>query len=77
MTVVAEAKHETGLYHQLKNKIDSMTASVGVIGLGYVGLPFLVEKAKVGLSVFGFDRCQNLINSLVNKKSYIDDPYSY
>ena len=28
---------------------------VGVVGLGYVGLPFAVEKGKVGFSVIGFD----------------------
>ena len=35
----------------LENKIKSKNAIIGVIGLGYVGLPFAVEKGKVGLQV--------------------------
>jgi UDP-N-acetyl-D-glucosamine dehydrogenase len=40
---------------ELKKKIESHTARVGVIGLGYVGLPLAVEKGKVGFPVLGFD----------------------
>ena len=39
----------------LRAKISARTAHVAVIGLGYVGLPFAVEKAKVGFPVLGFD----------------------
>jgi transposase, IS5 family len=39
--------------NQLKSKILDRTAVVGVVGLGYVGLPFAVEKAKVGFKVIG------------------------
>ncbi|NLM20150.1 MAG: nucleotide sugar dehydrogenase [Peptococcaceae bacterium] len=39
----------------LKKKIEDHTALIGVIGLGYVGLPLAVEKAKVGFKVLGFD----------------------
>ena len=45
---------ETGI--QLRDKIATRTARVGVVGMGYVGLPFSVEKAQVGFSVFGIDR---------------------
>ena len=37
----------------LQTKILDRTAIVGVVGLGYVGLPFAVEKAKVGFQVIG------------------------
>jgi nucleotide sugar dehydrogenase len=41
---------------QLLQKIQDRTAMVGVVGLGYVGLPFAVEKAKVGFHVVGIDQ---------------------
>ena len=40
----------------LKEKITNRTAIVGVVGLGYVGLPFAVEKAKVGFRVIGVEQ---------------------
>ena len=40
----------------LSEKISSKTAIVGVVGLGYVGLPLVVEKAKVGFKVLGIDQ---------------------
>ena len=39
----------------LKQKIEEHSAQIGVIGLGYVGLPLAVEKGKVGFPVLGFD----------------------
>lgn len=46
---------EDVLAQALKEKIVSHTATVGVIGLGYVGLPLAVEKGKVGFKVIGFE----------------------
>ena len=43
------------LMSTLLEKIKSKVAKVGVIGLGYVGLPLAVEKAKAGFCVLGFD----------------------
>ena len=40
----------------LKTKILKRTALVGVVGLGYVGLPFAIEKAKVGFRVIGIEQ---------------------
>ena len=40
---------------QLLSKIKNKTAVLGVIGLGYVGLPLAVEKAKAGYKTIGFD----------------------
>lgn len=61
------------MYHSLLEKIDNKTAVIGVVGLGYVGLPLAVEKALAGYKVIGFDiqesRC-DLVNQGVN---YIGD----
>ena len=41
---------------ELVRKIEDRTARIGVVGLGYVGLPFAVEKAKVGFRVIGIEQ---------------------
>ncbi len=57
----------------LLQKIEEKTAVIGVVGLGYVGLPLAVEKAKAGFKVIGFDILQNRVD-LVNKGiNYIGD----
>jgi UDP-N-acetyl-D-glucosamine dehydrogenase len=58
---------------QLLEKIRTKNIKVGVIGLGYVGLPFLVEKAKVGLQVVGIDQNQERVDKLSQGENYIDD----
>lgn len=58
---------------QLLKKIHSKTIKVGVIGLGYVGLPFLVEKAKVGLHVVGIDQNLERVKKVAKGENYIDD----
>jgi UDP-N-acetyl-D-glucosamine dehydrogenase len=57
----------------LRHKIQNKTAIIGVIGLGYVGLPFAVEKGKVGFKVIGIE--QNHLRALqVNQAgNYIPD----
>ena len=40
---------------QLLKKIEEKSITVGVVGLGYVGLPLAVEKAKAGFKTIGFD----------------------
>jgi UDP-N-acetyl-D-glucosamine dehydrogenase len=63
----------TSILPELQEKILTRTALVGVVGLGYVGLPFAVEKAKVGFHVIGIE--QNPIRSArVNRSdNYISD----
>jgi len=46
---------------------------VGVIGLGYVGLPLAMEMAKGGFTVHGIDLDGRKVDSLKNGKSYIQD----
>lgn len=57
----------------LIDRIESHTAVVGVVGLGYVGLPFAVEKAKVGLKVVGIDRSQSRVGKVNAGENYIKD----
>ena len=55
----------------LLDKIKNKQAKVGVIGLGYVGLPLVIEFCKAGFSVTGFDIDQKKIDMLSQGKSYI------
>lgn len=57
----------------LLKKIKEKTITVGVVGLGYVGLPLAVEKAKAGYKTIGFDVQKEKVD-LVNKgHNYIGD----
>ncbi len=58
---------------KLKEKIVNRTAKVGVIGLGYVGLPLAVEKGKVGFEVIGFDRNAKRVAQVNAGDNYIKD----
>ena len=44
-----------GMKENLTKKIENKEIVVGVVGLGYVGLPLAVEKAKAGFKTIGFD----------------------
>jgi len=54
-------------------KIRTRSAKVGVIGLGYVGLPLAVEFARAGFDVTGFDVDRSKIDQINSGKSYIPD----
>jgi len=58
---------------ELMEKFKDRTARVGVVGLGYVGLPFAVEKAKVGFRVLGFDRSRDRVDQVNEGRNYIGD----
>lgn len=58
---------------QLLDKIINRTAKVGVVGLGYVGLPFAVEKAKVGYTVIGIEQNEMRAQQVNAGESYISD----
>lgn len=57
----------------LKEKIQNKTATLGVCGLGYVGLPLAVEKAKAGFKVVGFDVQEAKVNMVNAGHNYIGD----
>lgn len=58
---------------QLIDKLESKTATIGVVGLGYVGLPLAVEKAKAGFTVIGFDVQEDKVRMVNDGKNYIGD----
>jgi UDP-N-acetyl-D-glucosamine dehydrogenase len=55
----------------LINKIQTKKAKIGVIGLGYVGLPLVIAFCKNGFKVTGFDISKSKVQSLNEGKSYI------
>jgi UDP-N-acetyl-D-glucosamine dehydrogenase len=57
----------------LQEKIRSRKARVGVIGLGYVGLPLAAEFARAGLDVTGFDVDAGRVDDVNQGRSYIVD----
>jgi len=57
----------------LIRSIESKDAKIGVIGLGYVGLPLAVEFAKKGFRVYGIDVSKKRVKSLNSGSSYILD----
>jgi len=57
----------------LAEKTTTRTARVGVIGLGYVGLPLAMEFAKAGFSVTGIDVQESKVAQLNRGESYIQD----
>ncbi len=57
----------------LKEKLLKREAVVGVIGMGYVGLPLAVEKAKAGYTVIGFDVQQERVDMINRGVNYIGD----
>src|SRR5215471_3944747 len=58
---------------QLSDKVSNKTARVGIIGLGYVGLPLAVEFANAGFSVTGIDLIQSKVERINAGDSYIQD----
>ncbi|MFM7893409.1 MAG: NAD(P)-binding domain-containing protein, partial [Actinomycetota bacterium] len=57
----------------LARRLANRDAIVGVIGLGYVGLPLAISFAEVGYKVFGFDVADHVVTGLNAGKSHIDD----
>lgn len=57
----------------LKEKLMNKTAILGVLGLGYVGLPLAVEKAKAGFKTIGFDVQESKVEMVNAGENYIGD----
>jgi UDP-N-acetyl-D-glucosamine dehydrogenase len=57
----------------LRRKIETHQAQVGVVGLGYVGLPLVVEFAQAGFCVTGIDVQQSKVDAINRGESYIQD----
>jgi UDP-N-acetyl-D-glucosamine dehydrogenase len=56
---------------QMLERIRARTATIGIIGLGYVGLPLVLTAAKAGFSVLGFDINLSYVERLNRGESYI------
>jgi UDP-N-acetyl-D-glucosamine dehydrogenase len=61
------------LRETLKQKFTERSALIGVAGIGYVGLPLAVEKAKVGFNVVGYDRNSVRVDQVNQGLNYIRD----
>ena len=57
----------------LIEKINDKSAKIGVIGLGYVGLPLAIEFTNAGYDVTGIEIDQNKVNLINSGKNYISD----
>jgi len=61
------------MIRELIKKIERKDAKVGVVGLGYVGLPYALEFAKRGFSVLGIDLNSQRVEAVHSGRSYILD----
>jgi UDP-N-acetyl-D-glucosamine dehydrogenase len=66
-------KAETTMKDQLKRKLENRTATIGVVGLGYVGLPLALEFARAGFHVVGYDISERVVKALMSGESHIQD----
>lgn len=58
--------------NELIAKFENKTATIGIVGLGYVGLPLLLRFSEVGFRVIGLDIDQDKIDKLNAGRSYIE-----
>lgn len=58
---------------ELLKRIDGKQLTIGVVGLGYVGLPLAVEKAKAGFKTIGFDVQAEKVDMVNTGHNYIGD----
>lgn len=63
----------SNIKENLLNKIDDRSLIIGVVGLGYVGLPLAVEKAKAGFKTIGFDVQAEKVDLVNSGHNYIGD----
>lgn len=61
------------MYNRLKQKLQNQTAKIGIVGLGYVGLPLAVEFAKRGFAVTGIDVNPDKVRKINRGESFIHD----
>ncbi|MBI4377388.1 MAG: UDP-N-acetyl-D-glucosamine dehydrogenase, partial [Elusimicrobia bacterium] len=73
MQTTQQVPQTFNIFDSLKTKIETGQARIGVVGLGYVGLPLACAYANEGFSVTGFELDLRKINSLEKGISYIGD----
>ena len=59
------------MQQQLKNKLTDKTAIIGIVGLGYVGIPLALRYAEAGYKVVGFDIDPEKVEKISSGKTYI------
>jgi UDP-N-acetyl-D-glucosamine dehydrogenase len=57
---------------ELMHRIQDRSAKIGIVGLGYVGLPLMLRFSEVGFSVLGFDIDLEKVSALNSGRSYIE-----
>ena len=62
---------DNSMAEQLARRINDQTALIGVVGLGYVGLPLALTFAEAGFRVLGFDNDPAKVVALAENRSYI------
>ncbi len=67
-----DASDESELYKILLDKIEEKTAVIGVMGLGYVGLPLIATFHGAGFKTIGFDTDPAKIEACQTGKSYLE-----
>jgi UDP-N-acetyl-D-glucosamine dehydrogenase len=75
--VKSKAPKGAQLAKALEQKIKDRSAIIGVIGMGYVGLPLAVEYGRVGFRVIGIDLKETTVKKLNSGKSHIEDIKDY
>ena len=73
MALGAKSEPKPDYAKELMAKFKNHTAVVAVVGIGYVGLPLAVEKAKVGFPVIGLDRNEERVGIINRGENYIRD----
>ena len=58
---------------ELLAKVEQRSALIGIVGLGYVGLPLAMEFARAGFRVLGFDVSANVVDGLTAGRSHVQD----
>ncbi|MBM3150502.1 MAG: UDP-N-acetyl-D-glucosamine dehydrogenase, partial [Chloroflexi bacterium] len=58
---------------KLTDAIQNKTATIGIVGLGYVGLPLALAFSEAGFKVLGFDVQQKRADLVNEGRSYITD----
>jgi UDP-N-acetyl-D-glucosamine dehydrogenase len=70
---LADATPFSAVAESLIRKVENREACVGVVGLGYVGLPLAVEFAEAGFPVLGFEVSASKVEALGRGESYVQD----
>ncbi|HEX6938336.1 MAG TPA: NAD(P)-binding domain-containing protein, partial [Longimicrobiales bacterium] len=68
-----ERAGRAGQLADLSARFEDRTAVIGVVGLGYVGLPLAVEMARAGYRVVGFDVSGRVVAGVNRGESHVGD----